>query len=601
MFKTIRGKIFSSIIMIVAIAFILIYALQNILIVGLFINSRHNTTIQHMVKAMNYIEETESLNLSDELKDEISNDKKYKRLYIQLYNDKWEPQLTWFNPQLLSPYYVEMDGLFYRLLVDKYTNMIYKKELLVSSLNKNYIRIKIQSNAINDMKFEDIWQFDGTELIYIIPNGGNSITLKSMYKSEDNFDIPSNHTSDIIEDKGVLISQQYQNTIDVGYGYIRKFMNEQSQSYLVNNEDFPKNQITSIETKDSYTGIPYGVDIKPLQVNNNNYYLVYVSFNDDAKYLTPFDNDDLIITFIALLISAAIAYLYSGEITAPILEIRGVTSALSKLDFSAKCTINTHDEIEGLAEDINLMAHELELKTNQLNEEIIKMKKLEEYRKDFIAISSHEFRTPLTIMRGILEGLEDKVYDINDKGPLNIMKFEVEELETIVHELLTITKSEANIMEYHPTHFQLVDIVQLNLNRYKYILIDRGINIVKNLEDGFIIGDEDKISLVVKNVISNAIKYSRKNATINISIIRESKKISLYIENEGGKIDESLKDELWEPFKRTSKNKDKIPGFGIGLYTTKLILTAHDSDFSLYNTDRGVCFKASFELLDPDE
>lgn len=601
MFKTIRGKIFSSIIMIVAIAFILIYALQNILIVGLFINSRHNTTIQHMVKAMNYIEETESLNLSDELKDEISNDKKYKRLYIQLYNDKWEPQLTWFNPQLLSPYYVEMDGLFYRLLVDKYTNMIYKKELLVSSLNKNYIRIKIQSNAINDMKFEDIWQFDGTELIYIIPNGGNSITLKSMYKSEDNFDIPSNHTSDIIEDKGVLISQQYQNTIDVGYGYIRKFMNEQSQSYLVNNEDFPQNQITSIETKDSYTGIPYGVDIKPLQVNNNNYYLVYVSFNDDAKYLTPFDNDDLIITFIALLISAAIAYLYSGEITAPILEIRGVTSALSKLDFSAKCTINTHDEIEGLAEDINLMAHELELKTNQLNEEIIKMKKLEEYRKDFIAISSHEFRTPLTIMRGILEGLEDKVYDINDKGPLNIMKFEVEELETIVHELLTITKSEANIMEYHPTHFQLVDIVQLNLNRYKYILIDRGINIVKNLEDGFIIGDEDKISLVVKNVISNAIKYSRKNATINISIIRESKKISLYIENEGGKIDESLKDELWEPFKRTSKNKDKIPGFGIGLYTTKLILTAHDSDFSLYNTDRGVCFKASFELLDPDE
>lgn len=601
MFKTIRGKIFSSIIMIVAIAFILIYALQNILIVGLFINSRHNTTIQHMVKAMNYIEETESLNLSDELKDEISNDKKYKRLYIQLYNDKWEPQLTWFNPQLLSPYYVEMDGLFYRLLVDKYTNMIYKKELLVSSLNKNYIRIKIQSNAINDMKFEDIWQFDGTELIYIIPNGGNSITLKSMYKSEDNFDIPSNHTSDIIEDKGVLISQQYQNTIDVGYGYIRKFMNEQSQSYLVNNEDFPQNQITSITTKDSYTGIPYGVDIKPLQVNNNNYYLVYVSFNDDAKYLTPFDNDDLIITFIALLISAAIAYLYSGEITAPIIEIRRVTSALSKLDFSAKCTINTHDEIEGLAEDINLMAHELELKTNQLNEEIIKMKKLEEYRKDFIAISSHEFRTPLTIMRGILEGLEDKVYDINDEGPLNIMKFEVEELETIVHELLTITKSEANIMEYHPTHFQLVDIVQLNLNRYKYILIDRGINIVKNLEDGFIIGDEDKISLVVKNVISNAIKYSRKNATINISIIRESKKISLYIENEGGKIDESLKDELWEPFKRTSKNKDKIPGFGIGLYTTKLILTAHDSDFSLYNTDRGVCFKASFELLDPDE
>lgn len=602
MIKTVRGKVFASTLLVVALSFVIIYFVQNLVVNELYIRYRLNLIERHMEKSISYIENTGRITISDPLKYEMSKVKEYNRTHVQIYSEDWRGMMDWFNPQLLSPYYVEVEGSFYRLLVDKYTNMVYQKDLMYSQMNSDLVRMKIINHELTGLAFEEVWRFDRSELVYLTFNGGRSVSLKVMYHDDSKtHDHADDELSSITEIQGVLLSQYFQDTIDVGYSYIRKFMSEKTQAFIINENNFPLGEVTVIQEIDSYTGVPYNMVVYPFVIKKNVYYLLYLSMYDDIRFLTPFEQKDTVIILLALLLSATVSYVYAKKITKPILEIRAATSALAKLDFSTRCVVDTQDEIEDLADDINTMAYQLRIKTDLLNEELLKMRQVEEFRKNFITISSHEFRTPLTIMRGILEGYEDGIYEKVDLDPLKVITFEVEELESIVQEIITIGKTEAKVMTYKRNYFQLMDIVQQNLNRYKYIIPKRDLSLVKDLNEGFIFGDEEKISLVIKNTISNAIKYSNPFTTIYVNVIEGKEKIIFTVENEGGHLDEETVQALWEPFYRGASEREKSPGYGIGLYTTKLILTAHEAEFCLENTERGVQFKAAFKRFTVDD
>ncbi|MCT4660407.1 MAG: HAMP domain-containing histidine kinase [Tissierellales bacterium] len=588
-------KTFAITIVLIMFSFGILFIVQDYLINDVYIKYKQNLVEEHLKRAVDVVTRSEDPSRLDAvLEREAEIDPLFKKTFIEIYNKSWYRELRWINTQLLSSYYVEYNSALYKISVDKYTNMIYQKDRLVYD-DIDEMKQKLRRREFEKIESETIWRFDGSEYVYLNFREGSNITIQVMY---NNFDFQDEENDIFIEGpaqiadeiKGNLIQADFDDKIDFGYGYLSKLLGEKVQRFIVTNYELEPGKINKLEEIDPYTGIPYTLMIRPFLIQGETHYMIYLTSYDNLTFLNPLEEGNILILIASMVITSIVAFVYASAVTKPILEIRKVTHSLAEMDFSKKCNINTKDEIEDLGKDINRMATLLEIKTIRLNEEIEKMKKLEHFRKIFIAAASHEFRTPLTIIKGILEGYNDGIYEENAKEPMKIMEFEITELENIVNEIITISKNEANAMNYQFDYFQLSDLVQLNLNRYKYILTDRNIVIQKYLQDGFIYGDEDKISLVVKNVLSNAIKYSPQDNIVDVAVRDEGDKIVFTAENRGSKIDEETMKYLWEPFYRGKQERRKIQGFGIGLYTSKLILTDHNAEFGIENTEAGVRF-----------
>lgn len=607
--KRLVYKVFVRTLILIISSFIVLFLIQDYFINNLYMTYKINTMRKHIIETGEKIEDSGDHNsLNQNLINEIESSRIFSKTYIQLYSNNngehWKPQLDWINSQLFSSYYVEYNNEFYKLSFDKYTGEVYKREKLEYDISKDLAKEMILANNFDLIDLVLEWKFDGKESVYITKNSNDTISLTVIFKHIDLSIYDTNFfNSDIVmpnkmEFIGKIISGGYEPSIDWGYAYISKFLGEKIGSFIVNSDQFEREGLHINSGKDIYTGTPYTIFINSIIIDGEEYYLMYLTFFDNLNFLNPFSKLNLIIVIAALCISAVFVYVYTSIVTRPILKIRQATNELANLNFGVKCEVDTEDEIEELAMDINEMARKLEINTDKLNAELDKMKELESFRKLFIAAASHEFRTPLTIMRGILESYNDGIFDAKDKDPFKIMEFEVMQLENIVNEIITISKSEVKTMNYTFNHFQLDDLVQINLNRYQYILNEKNITVIKCLDDGFIFGDEDKISLVIKNVLSNAIKYSPNDKCIMVDVREINNKMVFSVENRGSKIDESIIPMIWEPFYRESKSAKTIPGFGIGLYTTKLILTAHKVKFDLENTEEGVRFYFEFDKIE---
>lgn len=579
-------------------SFGVLFLVQDYLINDVYIRYKQNLVKEHLEQATDVVKKSANTTRLDlVLESEATKNKLFNKTFIEIYNESWQPELKWINTQLLSAYYVEIDSNLYRLSIDKYTNMVYQKDKIICD-DKKDMKQQLFYKNFDGIKFENIWKFDESEYVYLNFKEKAKIVLKTM--PSELLDPSLNDKAKKIvlnkyptkknEQYGIFIQSDFDDRIDFGYGYLSKLLSEKVKRFVIVDYELKLDEISTIEEVDPYTGIPYTLFIKPFLIEGDTHYMAYLTTYDNLTFLNPLEDGNKLIIIASLFITSILAFVYASKVTKPILEIRKVTKSLSEMDFTKKCHVNTKDEIQELGEDINRMATQLEVKNIRLKEEIEKMKKLEEFRKTFVAAASHELRTPITIMKGILEGYSDGMYDYNSKEPMKIMEFETTELENIVNEIIAISKNEANAMNYQFDYFQLSDLVQLILNRYKYILNDRNIEIQKELEDGFVYGDEDKLAIVVNNVLSNAIKYSPNDDLVDVAVREYDDYIVFTAENRGSKIEEETMKYLWEPFYRGEKEKKKIQGFGIGLYTSKLILTDHGAEFGIENTDVGVRF-----------
>lgn len=618
-------KVFKTTTFLILLSFIALFFIQNYVVNQFYINSKSNNLEKHLIRTASemsryYRPDT----YSQSIKKSVEKSNFFNRTDVQLYSIEWEAEFNWINDKLMSKLYIESDDQFYIINYDKYTNAIYSIDLILDTYdilplisNKESKQFNLSHLFDSKAKYnifnsKSKYNISNSNHLYLVNNNAtifikdihehDEVTNNSIYNFNHQFNFPNNYPIDYINNKiknikGNIIGYEYNDSINLGYSYISKFMNETLNSFKVTNKPFDQSKLTKISEIDNYTSIPYTILIYPLKINKETYYLTYFTTYDNLNFFNPLDIQNVWFMISMLFVSSLLSYTYSLIVTKPILKIKTVTEQLSNLDFSKKCVVNTNDEIQELAEDINKMATQLEINTVDLNNKIKKMHEVESFRKLFIVAASHEFRTPLTIMRGIVEGYQDGVFKYNELQPIKNIEFEIINLENIVNELITISKNEANSMSYNYTFFQLSDLVQVNLNRYKYILNDRNIRTSVTLEDGFIHADEEKISLVIKNVLSNSIKYSKQNTTIIVEVIETESKMAFSVENIGEKLNPNTIKMLWEPFYRDHNNKNKIHGFGIGLYTTKLILSAHNSNYNLTNTEQGVKFYSDFDKI----
>ncbi|MCR5214750.1 MAG: HAMP domain-containing histidine kinase [Eubacterium sp.] len=285
------------------------------------------------------------------------------------------------------------------------------------------------------------------------------------------------------------------------------------------------------------------------------------------------------ISFIPCLVIIIIAFLLlqivSIKIIRPIKRLAEVANDYSMGDFDTEIGITSKDEIGQLAESMEYMASELS--------------KLEEYRHEFISNISHDFRSPLTSIKGYVTALQDGTIPPEKQDRyLGIVLDETNRLTKLTQGLLDLNRLEIYGPYLKLTDFDFIDIVRSSLNTFEIKCIDKNVAIYLNnhAEATIVTADKTKIQQVVYNLLDNALKFTPSGNNIYINIVEQGEKLKISIKDEGIGMSEETQKKIWTRFYKddTSRGKDKA-GTGLGLAITKEIIKAHNEIIAVSSTE----------------
>lgn len=236
----------------------------------------------------------------------------------------------------------------------------------------------------------------------------------------------------------------------------------------------------------------------------------------------------------------------------------------------------------------------LENTTTQLRES-------EKFKNIFLANVSHEIKSPIVPIKGYIEMMaEGKLGEINVKQrkALIVSRKNVERLEEIIDNILNYSKMESGKYQIIKNKFNIMKITAEAISQLNNKIEDKKIKIIKDFR-GYnfdVFGDSDAIRLVLINIISNAIKFSRERQEIKISIQEKESMFRIIIEDSGVGIGNENINLIFESFKQIDAGDTrKFNGLGLGLSIVKYILKLHNQDINIESTlDKGT--KVYFEL-----
>ena len=297
---------------------------------------------------------------------------------------------------------------------------------------------------------------------------------------------------------------------------------------------------------------------------------------------------------ISLIISLFASYIYTKKITKPIKQICDVTKEMQVLKEDAYCDINTGDEIELLATNINSLYKNLLDTIDSLKEEIENVSKSEKSKVDFLRSASHELKTPLMSIHIMLENMilnigKYKNHDVY----LPKCQEAVVNLSSMVQEILDTSRLNSLNGEKELKEVDLKILIESIIEPYKIIAKSKKINMNIDYSNSLNINtDKSMLKKALSNIISNAVNYTDNGKNINIYF----EKNSLIIENECKPIEQNHLDHIFEAFYRAEFGRNKnTGGNGLGLYIVQQILKTLNISHSFESVQNGMKFTINFE------
>ncbi|HHZ07014.1 MAG TPA: two-component sensor histidine kinase [Clostridiales bacterium] len=307
-----------------------------------------------------------------------------------------------------------------------------------------------------------------------------------------------------------------------------------------------------------------------------------------------------LIIVVILLIAITGAYVCSRSFSKPLVKICGVAKRMSNLDMTWQCDTSRNDEIGILALSLNDMAGKLtnaldslRQANEQLQMDIEKERKQEKQRIDFFTSVSHELKTPITIIKGELEGMIYQVGDYKDRDTyLRHSLKTVNDMEKLVKEILVAAKMGGSDFQVSKAEVNISELIQKCIRNSGGMAEDKEIAINITLpKDVKCVGDKDLLYRAFSNIIGNAVQYSPEKETV---IIKLSDNF-LSVENTGIHIVNEDLEQIFNPFYRVEKSRSRnTGGSGLGLYIVKTILDHHGMNYQMVNTEQGVNFTVLF-------
>ena len=289
------------------------------------------------------------------------------------------------------------------------------------------------------------------------------------------------------------------------------------------------------------------------------------------------------ILFFSLALGGVAAFLYSRFATKRIKEISESTRKMATLSPDVICPVKGHDEISNLAQDINTLYQNLLMSIEALRLENEKVAESEREKAEFLRMTSHELKTPITSMMGIVDGMIYGVGDFKDKDKyLHKCREILEEQSRLVQSILAISKIEMRI-EAEEEEFSLKQLLEENLNTYKMLADMKGYKFIVHLEELYVQGNKMYLLKAIKNLLDNAFHYALAGGEI-LLIVEHGRFI---IENDAEHVlDEQQIQKIFQPFYRPDYSRNrKDGGTGLGLFIVQQILEKHNLHYCFEAVD----------------
>lgn len=373
-------------------------------------------------------------------------------------------------------------------------------------------------------------------------------------------------------------------------------------------DDFVRGKREILKTTDTYIVEKKTDDVKAMDsvnmvgvLDNGNGFLITTpaqSLKDSALISNIFY---LYIGLVTILVSSVAIWFISRHITRPLQELSDLSKKMANLNFDEKYTSTSEDEIGVLGNNLNRMSEALEttiseLRTanNELQKDIEKKEQIDEMRKEFLSNVSHELKTPIALIQGYAEGLQECINDDQESREFycEVIIDEAAKMNNMVKKLLSLNQLEFGNDTVNMERFDLTELVK-GVVQSAQLLASQKEAEIRFLQEApiYVWGDEFKIEEVVTNYVSNALNHVDFEKKIEIKAVKKGDVIRLSVFNTGNRIPEEDLDKVWIKFYKVDKARTReYGGSGIGLSIVKAIMESMNQNCGVINYENGVEF-----------
>lgn len=295
---------------------------------------------------------------------------------------------------------------------------------------------------------------------------------------------------------------------------------------------------------------------------------------------------------IVVIVASVVSLILSNTLSRPIRSMQMEANKLASADYSASFSGGSYTETKDLASTLNGATE--------------KLGKINELRKDLIANVSHDIKTPLTSIKAYAEMIRDISGDNPEKRQqhLNVILSEADYMNHLVTDMSELAKLQSGNFILHPANFDIVEKIN-DLCDYNDAQLKEGnLTVIRELPAELIVfADEVKITQVINNFFTNAIKHTPPGKTITLRAYRKDDEETARVEviDEGEGIGEDELPYIWDRYQKSSRSFSRsMTSTGLGLSIAKGILDAHHASFGVVSkVNEGSMFW--FELRQPQE
>lgn len=285
---------------------------------------------------------------------------------------------------------------------------------------------------------------------------------------------------------------------------------------------------------------------------------------------------------LVLIIIVFVVTFISNNITKPVRALTKAAQEFGKGNFH-KVPVTRNDELGLFAKTFNTMAENIQASQTALQEELTKTKELDRQKSEFLSIAAHQLRTPMAGIRWVSQMLYDGdmgTMTDEQKHHLGNALENINRMISLINDLLDITKIEEQKFKYK---FVVTDVVKVMRDQLDSLTeLAKGSNVQFQLQHepaGEILAeiDVEKLGLALNNLIDNAIKYSKKDSTVEVGVTKHGAIVHCYVKDHGLGIPKQSQGEVFTKFFRAPNVLKVITeGSGLGLFLVKDIITKHE-------------------------
>ena len=413
--------------------------------------------------------------------------------------------------------------------------------------------------------------------------------------SEELSHIPKEEVQYFIQGYNDILTRQYDNEFA-----FHLFQNSGKEIALPDINKFTGNKIDDYKSTDT-TG-EYEISF----VDSTETYILLLAknTNKESQVVLALQKTLPILSVTILLVSVIAAFFYTWYMTKPIKKISKLSKQMADMNFSGLCPTNRTDEIGVLSYSLNDLSKKLAAALSDLQEANQKLqadidmeRRLEKQRVEFFAAASHELKTPITIIKGQLQGMLYQVGRYKDRETYLAQSLEITDtLGKMVQELLTISRLDTPGYTCKKSNLNLSNLINDRLTAFEDLFMQKDLTVEQSISpEVFISGDMQLLQKALDNILGNAAAYSEAGNQIIVKLWKKNEKANLTIENTGAHIPDEAISKLFEPFYRVDQSRNRqTGGTGLGLYIVKTILNLHEAKIEVANTLQGVIVSTQF-------